>query len=305
MTRFTQEKDGSITVKAPAKVNIFLHVTGQRENGFHELESLFAFTRSGDVLRISKSDELGLTITGPYAKKLSELGGGSRDNLVCKAVVLLAERTGCEPNVHLELEKNLPVASGIGGGSADAAATLLGLVEFWKLDITDTELAEVALRLGADVPACLHTAPLYVKGIGEHVFQRNLPKEYGVLLVNPLKPISTPAVFKAFAKQGDDRFDLARGDNFPWPKENDAFIHFLKTQTRNALQKPAVGLSGSISEVLSVLAVQQESLYSSMSGSGATCFALFESEAAAVEAGTVLRRQFPSWWIKADSLVAN
>ncbi|MEX0298827.1 MAG: 4-(cytidine 5'-diphospho)-2-C-methyl-D-erythritol kinase [Kordiimonas sp.] len=304
MARFKQERDGSLSVIAPAKVNLFLHVTGQRVNGFHELESLFAFTCSGDVLRISSSDKLYLNVTGPYADELSSLDD-NHDNLVCKAALLLAKRIGIDPNVHIELEKNLPVASGIGGGSADAAAALLGLVEFWNLNITDTELADIALNLGADVPACLHTAPLYVRGIGEHILLRRLPKGYGILLVNPLEPVSTPAVFKTFAEQGSARFDLARGEDFLWPNENEAFIHFLETKTRNALQEPAESLSTSISDVLSALAEQKDSLYSSMSGSGATCFALFDSEAAADEVGRIIKKKFPNWWVKADSLISE
>lgn len=302
MTRIKKESDGSIRVLAPAKVNLFLHVVGRRPDGFHELESLFAFTKTGDEIRLSESNQLELTIGGSHAGALNNAEAEPYDNLVCRAAVLLAKKADRAAAVHIELTKNLPVASGIGGGSADAAATLVGLIALWGLTINQDELMKIALELGADVPACIHSTPLYVTGIGENTVECRLPKSYGILLVNPLVGISTPDVFRAFSEQGEGRFDVGGGDGPSWPLENEAFIEFLKTKTRNALQAPAEAISPKVSRVVSALRGTRSCLHVAMSGSGATCFALFDTEELAVAAAAELSIGFPNWWVKADLL---
>lgn len=296
--------DRSVTKIAPAKVNLFLHITGRRQNGFHELESLFAFTQKGDEIKVSDSESLELIINGPFADELIRAGGEQENNLVFKAAKLLAAHCDREALVTIELTKNLPVAAGVGGGSADAAATLLALRELWQLDIGPEVMADIALQLGADVPACLHQSPLYVRGIGEAIEQRSLPKSYGILLVNPRRSVSTPVVFQAFKEDEDNKFDLVLGADYHWPDTDSEFLQFLQNDTRNALQKSAVAVCEAISEVLDALSELPNIRYSAMSGSGATCFALFDGPEGAEEAQQCLYQQNSSWWSMADALVA-
>ena len=162
---------------------------------------------------------------------------------------------------------------------------------------------KIALDLGADVPACIHSRPLYVMGIGESFVGRRVPKSYGVLLVNPMASLSTPTIFQAFSEQGGGRFDSRRGEARPWPSEDKAFIQFLQTDTRNALQTPAEVVLPQISEVLSVLRGTENCLHVAMSGSGATCFALFDTEEQAATAAVDITQKYPNWWTKTDSLV--
>lgn len=285
-----------ITRTAPAKVNLFLHITGRRADGYHELESLFAFTRTGDRVTVSGASALQFTLTGPFAGALAAVGGEA-DNLVCDAARALASHAGVEPFVALELEKNLPVAAGIGGGSADAAATLLALNDFWKLGLDREQLEPIALSLGADVPACLYDQPLLVRGIGENLAPVALGWQAGILLVNPGVHVSTPAIFRRF-KEEHTPFEGKLAD----APAICASLEEIAGQTRNSLQPPAIAECGAIFEVLAVLATLPDALFSRMSGSGATCFALFETEAAAEAAAERLRSSYPRWWVMADRL---
>ncbi|MXN63807.1 4-(cytidine 5'-diphospho)-2-C-methyl-D-erythritol kinase [Stappia sp. GBMRC 2046] len=281
---------------ARAKVNLALHVTGQRADGYHLLDSLVVFPDIGDVVSISRETQ-GLTVTGPYAHALG--GGGEDDNLVVRAAKLLAEATGRDPrSISLALEKILPVASGIGGGSADAAATLRLLRREWALDISDATVQQLALQLGADVPMCLLSEPARVSGIGENIeLIRNMPA-CGILLVNPGVGVSTPEVFRA----------LRRRDNPPLPgipvagfAEFDALLGWL-SQTRNDLEPAATGLAPEIAEVLSMLEGQEEAAFARMSGSGATCFALTRHRAEAEELAGRIAASHPHWWAAAGKL---
>lgn len=288
-----------IEVSAPAKINLFLHIVGRRDDGYHLLESLFAFTRRGDVIRIKEAESLSFEVVGPFAPALEAVGGGGRDNLVVRAAKVFAEKAGRPAHIAIELEKNLPVAAGIGGGSADAAATLLALNEYWQCGFDRQELEALALTLGADVPACLYPNPLYVTGIGENIEPVSLPKEYAVLLVNPRVAVSTPAIFKAFHASGGP-FDasLENSDVFAGRK----FEPFLFEQSRNTLQKPAESLCEVISDVLSELGDLGTASYVAMSGSGATCFALFDDVALAETAEQVIAGKHAEWWTMVDIL---
>ncbi|NVJ99403.1 MAG: 4-(cytidine 5'-diphospho)-2-C-methyl-D-erythritol kinase [Alphaproteobacteria bacterium] len=285
-----------VTVSAPAKVNLFLHITGRRKNGYHELESLFAFTKGGDRVTISTAPSYSFSLEGPFAEALREAGGEGENNLVSKAVRLLAGRAGLEAAVAVTLEKNLPVAAGIGGGSADAAATLIALDAFWKLKLSTAELEKIALELGADVPACLHKTPLMVRGIGEDLTPVKLGWKGGILLVNPMVPLPTPSVFGAYKDQGspfdgriEDIGSLLAGASS------------LK-KAHNALEAPAIAVCPAVREVLKCLAPLPDVQLVRMSGSGATCFALFDSAACAQKAGQRLKAQQPDWWMMVDTL---
>ena len=262
---------------APAKVNLFLHVTGKREDGYHRLDSLAVFPAIGDQVSAEACPELGLSISGRFGEVLR----AEPDNLLLRAARAL--RPGAKAALHLE--KNLPVASGIGGGSADAAAALHVLSELWG---ADTSLPEIALALGADVPVCLASRPARMGGIGEVLSPAPRLPRFGMVLANPGVAVPTPAVFRA--RQGAFTPPAALPD--AWP-DAAAMARDL-AQCGNDLQAPAIGLEPVIGTVLDVLTGLPGTLLARMSGSGATCFALFASpeEAAAAAQGV----QRPGWW---------
>ena len=285
---------------APAKINLFLHVVGRREDGYHLLESLFVFTRTGDVITVSPSESLSLTLSGPFAAALKVVCRDTEQNIVFKAALLLQREARISAGASIALEKNLPIASGIGGGSADAAATLLALNELWKLGFDIEKLAEIGLKLGADVPACLYQSPLMVTGIGEHIEPVKLPGFYSVLLVNPHKELSTPSVFRAFHENEDVGF--LPSALLPAFGDASSFTTWLQEKSQNSLEGPAVSLCPAIAEVLGVLTQKEGVGLVRMSGSGATCFALFREPHAAAKAYKSLQRSNPDWWSKLDDL---
>lgn len=276
---------------APAKINLGLHVIGQRADGFHELDMLVCFTKLGDTIHISPAKEDGFSIQGPYADKLD----ANADNLVTRARdelrAYLTRHHALTTPVHILLNKRLPVASGIGGGSADAAAALRGLLRHWDVVMADEALAEIGIKLGADVPMCLKSQMAVAQGVGEKLTYVPHPLELFLVLVNPLKGVSTPQVFKA----------LECKNNAPMPaispdKEFDWAAH-LKA-LRNDLQAPAMQLLPEIGNCLEAL--QQQGAYlCRMSGSGATCFGLFESLDEANIAAVQIKRQYPHWFVEA------
>ncbi len=265
---------------APAKINLALHVTGRRADGYHLLDSLVVFAGVGDLVEAEPADDLSLSIGGPFG---ADLGAGP-DNLVLRAAALLA-RNG--DGAALRLTKRLPVASGIGGGSADAAATLRLLGRMWNAPPVSPE---AALALGADVPVCLEGRPLRMSGIGERLAPF-APPRFRMLLVNPGVELSTGAVFSR----------LTRRDNPPLPQvpplpDAETLFAFLAAQ-RNDLQTPAEVAAPVIAEALAALAAQSGCGLARMSGSGATCFGLFAREAPMRAAALALRRARPGWWI--------
>lgn len=280
-----------IEVAAPAKVNLTLHVIGQRADGYHLLDSLVAFAPVADLLHLAPAPEMGLRVTGPEAAGVPEDGR----NLVMKAASLLIERLGPVPGAALWLDKHLPAASGIGGGSADAAAAVRGLLRLWRVDRPEW-LEGAMLSLGADVPMCLECRPARVRGIGERIAPVALPALPAVL-VNPRAEVSTPAVFRA----------LARRDNPPMPADLPQFgaagalIDWLATQ-RNDLEAPALSVAPVIGEVLSAMRGEKACRLARMSGSGATCFGLFATRTEAEAAARRLRAAHGDWWVAAGDL---
>lgn len=277
---------------AYAKINLALHVRARRPDGFHEIESLFAFARDGDNLgaELRTDGELSLTIDGPFAEGL----GAGPDNLVLRAAEVLRRRHGVTSGAAIRLTKNLPVASGIGGGSADAAAALRLLSRLWKVDHAPIRhpreggdsLLDIAATLGSDVPACLVSRTLIGTGRGEALDLRDIPGLSGMplLLVNPRKRLSTGPVFTGW--DGRDRGPLAANSL-------DAII----AEGRNDLQPPAIALVPEIAEILDAMQRQAGVRLARMSGSGATCFALMESPAALDRAASALAKARPDWWI--------
>lgn len=278
----------SVELFAPAKVNLYLHVTGRREgDGYHLLDSLVVFAGTGDQLRFAPSDQLTLSLEGPGAWLL----GVHDDNLVLRAARLLAEALGRPAHAAITLEKNLPVASGIGGGSADAAATLRGLLSLWEADLSEDRLKEIGLNLGADLPVCLAGRPTQMSGIGEILTPAiELPPAW-LVLVNPRIALSTPAVFKA--RKGD--FTPPAPLTGPLPDAM-ALAEALNTR-RNDLAHPAILLEPTVAAMLAAIGETEGCLLSRMSGSGATCFGLYATEEDADDAADALRAAHPGWWV--------
>lgn len=282
---------------APAKLNLFLHVVGRRDDGYHLLESLVAFTDIGDRLSaaVAADGTLSLTVSGPFGALLT----GSPENLVLRAAQSLRTRLRVRTGAALHLEKNLPVASGIGGGSADAAAALRLLNRLWEGGLDGGDLAGIGLALGADVPVCIASRAALMRGVGEVLEPAALPAPFGVLLVNPLQPVSTPRVFAGFRRT--EGF-AARADH-DWTAGRDPhrWLRHLAA-AGNSLQAPAEALLPEIATILSTLGELPECLLARMSGSGATCFALFPDAAAAASAARDFGARRPDCWVAAGRL---
>ncbi|ESY69888.1 MULTISPECIES: 4-(cytidine 5'-diphospho)-2-C-methyl-D-erythritol kinase [Mesorhizobium] len=287
---------GSRTWHAPAKINLALHVTGTRADGYHLIESLAVFTRFGDRVEVALADSDDFTVSGRYAPEVPLDAG----NLVLKARDALRGEAGPHktPPVAIKLQKNLPVASGVGGGSSDAAAVLRGLAQAWGLDIDGAGLARIGLSLGADVPMCLAARPLVARGIGDELSMVPDVSALGLVLVNPGMPVSTAEVFSA----------LSRRDNEPLPPlPRGIDFHSLRNWlelTRNDLQPAALAIQPAIGRALSWLD-KAGSGFSRMSGSGATCFGLFETGNVAKRAAAEIRGRQPDWFVAATRSIAS
>ncbi len=294
----------SLAIDAPAKINLFLHIVGRRQDGHHELESIFAFADVGDRLGMAPADRFSLSLSGPFAGELDADGDADSpsgdNNLVMQAAKMLAARLGPAAfPVALELEKNLPVAAGIGGGSADAAAALRGLAELWRSSLAADQLFDLALSLGADVPACLAGVTARVTGIGETIEPVGpAAGQFHAVLVNPHVPLSTAAVFRRYrATSGAFSQRLEQ-----WPGGSPEEFLGTLAACRNDLADAAMAEAPVIGDVLGALERQQDCRLARMSGSGATCFGLFDDHAAAGRAARSLCRERPEWWVKAALL---
>jgi len=288
----------SVTRLAPAKINLALHVTGRRDDGYHLLDMLVVFARFGDTITVAEAPEDRFTVSGPFAAAVPLDSG----NLVLKARdALRARADGDLPPVAIHLEKNLPIASGIGGGSSDAAATLLALNTLWDLQLDFDTLAALGLALGADLPMCLHGAaqgaPLTARGIGEELAPVTGLPALPLLLVNDGTALATPDVFRALDKR--DNPALLPPDQ----SELGALCHYLGA-TRNDLLSPALSLAPQIGDTLALLWAS-DALYAQMSGSGATCFAIFADDASLQTAAARIRAQKPDWFVIATSTAAS
>jgi 4-diphosphocytidyl-2-C-methyl-D-erythritol kinase len=283
---------------APAKVNLYLHVTGRRPDGYHLLDSLVAFAGIGDSVTAAPGAALRLTVTGPYAGP----AGNGEDNLVLRAARGLAALVGAEAKsklgAELTLDKHLPVAAGLGGGSSDAAAALRLLLELWAVSPEPDALDRLALSLGADLPVCLRGQPAVMTGIGEQVAPTVLPTAH-LVLANPRVELPTPRVFGALA----GRFSPPPPAWVP-PSGLAGLVDALAAR-RNDLERPAVELAPAVGQVLERLARLPGALLARMSGSGATCFALFADAAGARAAARLLAAEQPDWWVADGPLLAD
>lgn len=298
----------AFTEAAPAKLNLYLHVVGRRDDGYHELDSLVAFADVADTVTVRPGvarvalrgvtlPPVGprLAVSGPFGPALME--GNPADNLVIRAAYALAARLGREPDAMISLEKVLPIASGIGGGSADAAATLRGLARLWGVPVTERALYEVGASLGADVPVCLAGRACYFGGIGDVLDEAPALPETHVLLVNPRVPVPTPAVFKA---RTGGFSEPARFTEVP---ADAAALAALLRARRNDLTEPALTVAPSIADVLSALEATPGCLLARLSGSGATCFGLYARADEATAAAALVQGTQLNWWVKAARLL--
>jgi 4-diphosphocytidyl-2-C-methyl-D-erythritol kinase len=283
----------AVTEDALAKINLALHVTGQRADGYHLLDMLVTFARHGDKLAFASSPADELTISGRFGPAL---GVDPGSNLVLKARDMLRQAALAQgdhaPPVHIRLEKNLPIASGIGGGSADAAAALRGLIRLWSIRLPDDTLSTIAVKLGADVPMCLANRPLIAQGIGEEIEHVALPS-FAIVLANPLKAVSTPEIFRLLTEKHNPPLDLRNGD---WLATIEA--------NRNDLEPLARKLVPEIEQV-SALLRQAGAKFVRMSGSGATCFGVFSSIEAAETAAAKLHSERPDWYFEATETLSG
>ncbi len=283
----------AVEITARAKINLYLHLLARRSDGYHELDSLIVFAAFGDRLTFLPADGLVLEFAGPFGDRLEAAG----DNLVLKAARLLQARFAVARGVRMRLEKRLPVAAGLGGGSADAAAALLGLARLWELDAGAKELALLTPELGADVAVCLAGRPSFVGGIGERVDAAPPMPELGLVLANPRIPLATASAYAA--RQGA----FSRPARWTGPVGDvDALIGLLQ-ERHNDLAPPALALVPEIGTVLASLGELPGVLLARMSGSGATCFGLTRTAREAERAAQALRGRQPGWWIVASKLL--
>ncbi len=278
---------------APAKINLFLHITGKREDGYHLLQSLMVFVDVGDEMEFSRHDSLFLDVDGPFAGDMPS----PQDNLITKAAQLLAADYKTAPHGRVTLNKKLPVASGIAGGSSDAATALAGFAKLWGLPEEQHRLQKIAQKLGADVPACLLRKPVWAEGIGEKttLLQEMPPLHF--VLANPMVPTPTPEVFRRFRAKFSPplQFSGRRKTASEW-------IASLKIY-RNDLLDAAQEVTPQIRDVLNALGETPNCHFARLSGSGATCFGIYDYPESAMAAVNKLKQQYPRWWVSPATLL--
>jgi len=275
-----------------AKINLDLRITGRREDGYHLLDSIVVFADCADRLFYRPSSKIELNIGGPFGEVLST----ESDNLVLKAIRLLSERTGVDIRGSFFLEKNLPVASGIGGGSADAAAALRLCRDIYDIQLIENEWLDICLKLGADVSVCFLSSSCRMQGIGEILTPVKLPTDLYILLVNPGVSVSTKDIFGQMTIGRESVGELGR----TFSPEMD--LEKLRT-SGNDLQGPACDLVPVIYNVLETIAALDECQMSRMSGSGATCFGMFTSQAAVNQAVGEISDAQKNWWVCSGKLI--
>jgi 4-diphosphocytidyl-2-C-methyl-D-erythritol kinase len=284
----------ALSMIAPAKLNLFLHVVGRRLDGYHLIQSLFAFASFGDQLTVSADRELRFELEGPFSRNLDP-----GDNLVLKAARVLARAADLgKPGAKIRLCKNLPVAAGLGGGSADAAAALHALLKHWDVEMTCENQLELALELGADVPACYVGRPIIASGIGEEMVPyENLP-DIPLLLVTPGQEIHTHEVFAAFRQRA-----IAFSERVPdsWIADR-LDVWDLLSRTQNDLEAVTSQLAPEVSSCLQVISKTSKCRLARMSGSGACCFGLYDAKQSADSAAEEIKSRYPDWWVQSGNL---
>ena len=285
------EATGILRLTAPAKVNLYLHVTGRRDDGYHLLDSLVVFTALSDQLDLKLAEGVRLTVEGAFADNAGPLD----DNLVVRAARMLADVAKIDKGVTVGLVKNIPAAAGLGGGSADAAAALRGLMRLWDIPPDAVDLPALALELGADIPVCLTGRSSFFGGVGELIETAPALPDAGLLLINPGVALATPSVFAG------RRGGFSPSGRFSESPANAAALADLLGERDNDLAGAATALAPVIADVLAALESAPGCHLARMTGSGATCFGLFDNEAVAENAAAALRRD--GWWVQATHIV--
>lgn len=276
----------TLQLKAPAKINVFLHVTGRRDDGYHLLDSGVVFADIADDIVLRKSEVYSLSMRGPFAKALPD----TQDNLISKAVKIFEITTGRQAKVAIELTKNLPPAAGIGGGSADAACVLRGLCRLYDVASGEAKWTKPLMSLGADVPVCFAGRPARVKGAGESFLEFD-PDLAGrdIVLANPMKPCPTNSVFRAY----DESI----------PREMEHIDVHASDKTRNDLLPAACSIVPEIGRILEIIRTQTAPQHAGMSGSGATCYGIYDNTDSAQRAAQKVAKYNSSWWVKAGRIL--
>lgn len=289
----------TLSIFAPAKLNLYLHITGRLDNGYHLVDSLIGFVDIGDQIKIEPATDFELQIEGPFACTFNAKEKDSSPhsaNIVAQAAWLFAQYAKKVPNIKVTLTKNLPLAAGIGGGSTDAGALIWGLMEIWGIPPSTHYLPELLKTLGADVPVCLHCEPARVRGIGDIIEPAPAMPEIPIVLINPGKPCPTGNVFRLYDKKFRNEVTL--------PKSFDsltALVGFLYEQG-NELEDSAKETVPEIANVLHALSVQSGCMLARLTGAGATCFGLFETQETAQAATRTIREENPDWWVETGFL---
>lgn len=271
---------------AYAKINLDLRICRRRPDGYHDLDSIVTFANVGDSLTFTADDDLVLTVDGPFAGALS----CDNDNLVIRAAKALADLAGRPAVAHIRLEKHLPVAAGVGGGSADAAATLRGLSRLWELPVTTSDLLPLATSIGADVPVCLKSTATRMQGIGDVLTSISPPASLPLVLINAKKAMSTPDVFRALRTMSGGRSSTLD------EATRQGFQDYLQSSV-NDLEPAAIQIEPMIGSVLDVLNAEPGCVFARMSGSGATCFGVFDDPNSRDRAVSKLRGRHADWWV--------
>lgn len=292
----------STTLLAPAKINLFLHITGRRADGYHLLDSLVAFADVGDSIRIDPAAEFAFSVQGLFANAFhaeERMAGPDSKNIAVRAVHTLASAAGRTPALHLSLTKNLPPGAGLGGGSSDAATVIWALLHAWKISPQASFLPDLATGLGADVPVCVAARPAIMRGIGEILVPSPPLPELPIVLVWPGKVCPTAAVYRAFAESSPVfRKETPLPERFDDPQ---SLVDHLKT-CGNDLAAGAIATIPETAEGLSALEAQPDCALARVCGSGSSCFGLFEEETAALAAAEEIARTHPTWWVRAGWL---
>jgi len=281
------DSENIISSIAPAKINLFLHVTGKRPDNYHLINSIFAFSEFGDKIKICESQKDELLITGEFSNQIED----SLDNLVFKTADIIREQYNIEKPIKIHLEKNIPVGAGMGGGSSDAASTAKLLRKLWNLDIADSELASLLLPIGADIPPCVHGKLSFISGIGEEIHSLALDNKLSILLVNPMIHITTADIFKMGIENYSTNIEIS-----DIPKTEKELILWLQNKN-NDLENNAIDLFPEVGNLINEISNLDNCMLARMSGSGSTCFGIFNNIDDAKNAANVIKDIYPDYWV--------
>lgn len=280
-----------ITEKAYGKINLYLHITGKRNDGYHLLDTLMLPVNIYDKVKIKPANKFSISLSGQFSENIPL----DENNIAAKAAKVMAKASGENKNydnIEINIKKNIPVGAGMAGGSANAAAVMRGLNILWDLNYSIDKLANIGIEIGADIPFCLHQKPAFVSGIGEIIEPIKYKTSLNIVLVNPLIEVSTPKVFQAGVKHWSGKCKKPQSDN---PSSAD-FINFIKNQTNDLLDNALIQ-APEINEVITTIEKQEGCIFSRMSGSGSTCFGVFKDKESAQNATIEIKKKSPKWWV--------